>query len=171
MRNLALVALGLGLAALESLVDRILPFEHMTPDLVLPLVLYMGLVSFNAARGAAVAFVVGYFVDAMQPGSPICLNMFVLVCLFLISRMLTARLLLAGSAFHVLLAFVGSLVSSLIIVGLRAIFERRVGGLEPLAIVLFTRAAATAVAGPFVFALARRFDSRRDQRREERVLR
>jgi hypothetical protein len=117
-----------------------------------------------------VVFVVGYFVDAMQPGAPICLNMFVLVSLFLLSRVLAARLLLAGAVFHVLLVFVGSLASSLIIVGLRAIFERRVGGLEPLAVVILTRAAATAVVAPFVFAVARRVDARRTQRREERAI-
>src|SRR4030042_5353065 len=100
MRNLALIALGIGLATAEPLLDRLLPFEHLTPDLVLPFVLFMGLSGYNSARGAAVAFVVGYFVDAMQPGAPICLHMLVLVCLFLLARVLTARLLLAGGAFH-----------------------------------------------------------------------
>jgi cell shape-determining protein MreD len=171
VRNLVIIAVGLGLAALESLIDQLLPLEHLTPDLVLPLVLYMGLAGVNAARGSAIAFVLGYFVDATQPGSPICLHMFLLVCLFLLSRLVTSRLLLAGTAFHVLLAFTGSLVASLIIVGLRAIFEQRVGGLESLALVASTRAAATAVATPLVFAVARRIEARRAPRREDFVLR
>lgn len=169
MRNLAFIGLGIALGALETILDRIVPFQFMTPDLVLPLILYIGLLGFNAARGAAIAFVIGYFLDALQPGAPICLNMFVLVCVFLISRVMAARLLLAGTFFHVIAALLGSVASSLIIVGLRAIFERHVGGLQPLAIVIGSRAMATAVAAPFVFALARRLDTRRSQRREERL--
>lgn len=171
MRNLALIGVGIALATLESLLDRLLPIEHLTPDLVLPFVLYLGLLGINAARGAAIAFVVGYFLDALQPGAPICLNMFVLVFLFLVSRLLTTRLLLAGAAFHVLLAALGSVSASLIIIGLRAIFERQVGSFEPMAIVVLTRAAATAVGAPFVFALVRRIDARKGQQhREERIL-
>ncbi len=170
MKNLRFIALGIALATAESLFDRLIPFEHLTPDLVLPLVLYMGLVGFNAARGAAIAFVVGYFVDALQPGAPICLHMFLLVCMFLLSRLLTARLLLAGTAFHIALALLGSVLSSLIIIGLRAIFERHVGGLEPMVVIIATRATATAVVAPFIFALARKLDVKRTPRREERLL-
>ncbi len=169
MRNLRFIGLGIALAVAESLLDRLLPFEYLTPDLVLPFVLYMGLSGFNAARGAAIAFVVGYFVDALQPGAPICLNMFLLVAIFLISRLLTARLLLAGTVFHVALTLLSSVVASLIIIGLRAIFERHVGGFQPLAVVIATRATATAVAAPFIFAISRKVESKRASRREERL--
>lgn len=171
MRNLVFIGLGIALAITESILDRLLPFEYLAPDLVLPLILYIGLLGFNAARGAAIAFVIGYFLDTLQPGTPICLNMFVLVCLFLVSRMLAARLLLAGTVFHVLLAILGSVASSLIIIALRAIFERHVGGLQPLAVVVATRAGTTAVMAPFIFSLARKLDPKRSKRREERALR
>jgi rod shape-determining protein MreD len=171
MRSAAFIALGLFLAVAESLLTHLFPLEDLTPDLVLPLIVYTGLLGFNAARGAAIAFLVGYFVDALQPGSPICLHMFVMVSIFLVSRMLAARLLLAGTVFHVLLAFLGSIASSLIIVSLRGIFEKEIGGLQPLIIAISTRAAATAVAAPMVFALARKLDHRRAQRREERLVR
>lgn len=171
MRNLAFIGLGIALAITESILDRLLPFEYLAPDLVLPLILYIGLLGYNAARGAAIAFVIGYFLDTLQPGTPICLNMFVLVCLFLVSRMLAARLLLAGTVFHVSLAILGSVASSLIIIALRAIFERHVGGLQPLAVVVATRAATTAVMAPFVFSLARKIDTKRSKRREEKALR
>lgn len=171
MRNLAFVGLGIALAICESLIDGLLPFEYLTPDLVLPLIIYIGLLGFNAARGAAIAFIIGYFVDALQPGAPICLNMFVLVCIFLISRMLAARLLLAGTIFHVLATLVGSILASLIIVALRAIFERHIGGLVPLVLGVVTRATTTAIVAPFVFAVARQVDARRAQRREERKVR
>jgi rod shape-determining protein MreD len=170
MRNLRFIAFGITLATVESLLDHLLPFEYLTPDLVLPFALYMGLLGFNAARGAAIAFVVGYFVDALQPGAPICLHMFLLVGLFLLSRMATARLLLAGTMFHVAIALLGSILSSLIIIGLRAIFERHVGELQPLAVIIATRAAATAVVAPLVFAVARKLDVKRTTRREERLL-
>ncbi len=170
MHNLTLIGLGLVLAVAETLLERLLPVEHLVPDLVLALILYMGLMSYNSARGAAIAFVIGYFVDALQPGCPICLNMLVLVSVFLLSRLLTSRLLLAGLAFHVLLVLIGSLFSSLIIIGVRAIFERQVGDLEPLALVVATRAAATAVTAPFVFFLVRRVNAKRGQRREDRFL-
>jgi rod shape-determining protein MreD len=169
MKNLRFIGLGVALALVESALERVLPFEYLMPDLALAFVLYMGLAGYNAARGAALAFVIGYFVDALQPGSPICLNMFVLVSIFLLSRLLTARLLLAGTVFHVALALVGSVASSLIIMGLRAIFERHVGGLEPTVVIVVTRAGATAVAAPFVFALARRLETKRVARREERL--
>jgi len=170
MRNLALIALGIALAASESFLDKLLPFEELTPDLVLPLVLCMGLLRYNPARGAAIAFVVGYFVDTLRPGSPICLNMFVLVSLFLLSRALMTRLLMAGAVFQIVLALAGSFASSLIILSVRAIFERRIGAIEPLFILVSTRAAATAVAAPFVFALVKRVDARRMRRREEHAL-
>lgn len=171
MRNLAFVAIGIALAAAESFLDHVLPSEYLTPDLVLPLIVYMGLLGFNATRGAAIAFVIGYVTDTLQPGAPICLNMFLLVCLFLISRLLAARLLLAGTVFHVLLVLLMSVASSLIVIALRAIFERHVGSLLYLSLAIATRAATTALIAPLVFGIAKRIDTRRGQRREERGLR
>jgi rod shape-determining protein MreD len=171
VRNLAFIALGLGLAVLEAVLNRVLPYPSLTPDLVLPLVIYLGLLGINTARGAAIAFVIGYFLDTLQPGAPICLNMFVLVSVFLVTRLLAARLLLAGTVFHVAVALLGSIAVSLLHVGLRGIFERRLGGLQPLALLAAARAVSTAVAAPLVFVAARRLDSRRSQRREERLLR
>lgn len=171
MRNLAFVAIGIALAAAESVLDHLLPSEHLTPDLVLPLIVYMGLLGFNATRGAAIAFVIGYVADTLQPGAPICLNMFLLVCLFLISRLLAARLLLAGTIFHVLLVLLMSVASSLIVIALRAIFERHVGSLAYLSVAISTRAATTALIAPLVFGIAKRADARRGQRREGRRLR
>ena len=171
MRNLAFVGFGIVLAIVESFIDLLLPSDYLTPDLVLPLILYMGLLGFNATRGAAIAFVIGYVLDTLQPGAPICLNMFVLVCLFLISRLLAARLLLAGAFFHVLLVFLMSVASSLIVIALRAIFERHVGSLVYLATVIPTSAVTTALISPIVFGVARRIDVKRGQRREERGLR
>ena len=171
MSNLGLIAIGIGLAVLQAVVNRVLPFGILTPDFVLPLVVYLALINVNAARGAAIAFVVGYFLDTLEPGAPICLNMFILVSLFLIIRALSVRLLLAGTVFHVLVTFLGSLLGSLLVVAVRAIFERQVAGLQPLVLIMISRAMSTAVVAPFVFTFLKRLDSRRTRRREEGALR
>ena len=68
MRNTAFIATGLALLLLQENLFRILawvPVPGLSPSLVLPLILFMGVHEYSLARGAAVAFVLGYATDVL----------------------------------------------------------------------------------------------------------
>lgn len=170
MRNFALIALGFGLLVMQAALSQVLPLGDFSPVLILPVVIYLGVHDFPLARGAAVAFVLGYFLDSFS-GSPMGLQTFVSVTLFLFSRAAGVRLFLQGRLFQVLLTFMAGLLSGGIILALRAIFERRPivtdETLGAMLLALFGPAIATALVAPFVFALVRRVDAAASRRREE----
>jgi cell shape-determining protein MreD len=63
----------------------------LVPSLVLPLILFMGVHEYSLARGASVAFVLGYATDLIGI-APIGLYTFTYVALFLLARAAGVRL-------------------------------------------------------------------------------
>ena len=170
MRNVALVVLGFVLLVVQAALGHVLPLGDFTPILVLPLLIYLGVHDIPLARGAAIAFVLGYFLDSFS-GSPMGLQTFVAVTLFLFSRAAGVRLFLQGRLFQMGLTFMAGLLSGGIILALRAIFERRYilddATLGATALALVGPALATAVAAPLVFSVVRRVDAAATRRRDE----
>ena len=66
MRNTAFFVTGLVLILVQNNLFRVISFIHvpgLVPSLVLPLILFMGVHEYSLARGASVAFVLGYATD------------------------------------------------------------------------------------------------------------
>ena len=156
MRNTFFFLAGLGLILLQNNLFRVLTWVHvpgLVPSLVLPLILFMGVHEYSLPRGASVAFVLGYATDLIGI-APVGLYTFTYVATFLLARSVGVRLAAQTVLMQIILALAFSLVHSIMILVLLAIFGRdayvpRV--LYPLAI---PHVLATGAVAPLIFRLA-----------------
>ncbi len=158
MRNVALLVVGLLLLLLQSnlyLILGPLGLHGATPSLLLPLVVYLGVHEPSMARGASLAFALGYLQDLLA-SAPIMLFAFVMVAVWWLARVVGVRLTAQTVLTRMSLAFAFTLVESAIVLILLAIFgsdNRR--PLEMVSLML-PHAVATAVVSSPVFRLAQR---------------
>lgn len=158
MRNTAFFAVGLGLLLLQSNLFRLTGWLHvpgLTPSLVLPLILFMGVHEYPLPRGGSVAFVLGYVTDLVGI-APIGLYTFTYVALFLLARVAGVRLAAQTPVMQGVLAIAFALVQSFMILVLLAIFGRDPyvpRALYPLA---WPHVLATGAVAPLIFRLAQR---------------
>lgn len=120
------------------------------PALVLPLILFMGVHEYSLARGAAVAFVLGYATDVVGI-APVGLYTFTYVASFILARAAGVRLAAQTPGLQVLLVGAFAVLQSTMILVLLAIFGRDPWvprSLYPLAL---PHAIATAAVAPVVF--------------------
>ena len=123
------------------------------PALVLPLILFMGVHEYSLARGAAVAFVLGYATDVLGI-APVGLYTFTYVTTFVLARGAGVRLAAQTTWMQVLLVGAFAVLQSTMVLVLMAIFGRDAWvprSLYPLAL---PHAIATAAIAPAVFRLA-----------------
>jgi rod shape-determining protein MreD len=196
LRNAALIAFGLALLVLQAAVGAHLPLYPLTPNLLLPIVIFLGVQQdVHLLRGAAISFVLGYLLDNFC-GSPMGLSTFALVATFMAARGAGIRLFLRGALFQVALVFVAAMIAGGTALALRAIFSPpeafplempasglagelialatstdeasapRVGSVVSTAVTLIASALATALCAPPIFAVVRRIDALRARRRE-----
>lgn len=171
MKSVALVILGFALLVLQSSVATLVSVHPFAPNLLLPLVIYLGVSpDVPLARGAALSFVLGYLLDAFC-GNPMGLQTFLMVATFLVARVAGLRLFLRGPAFQVLLTFLVGVLDGGTVLALRAIFEPPAPFPTPSVwqsvLSVVGPAAVTAVAAPFVFLLIRRIEALTSRTREE----
>jgi rod shape-determining protein MreD len=122
------------------------------PALVLPLILFMGVHEYSLARGAAVAFVLGYATDVLGI-APVGLYTFTYVATFVLARAAGVRLAAQTTWMQVLLVGAFAVLQSTMILVLLAIFGRDAWvprSLYPLAV---PHAIATASVAPVVFRM------------------
>lgn len=158
MRNSAFLALGLGLLIAQSQLYRLLGPLHIagaTPSLLLPLIVFMGVHEYSIARGAALAFLLGYLLDVFT-ASPVGLFTFITVATFVVSRAAGVRLAAQTFLTKIALAFAFGLVEGVLIVVLTAIFGNDPARPRSLAFLVPAHAISTAVFAPLVFSLAER---------------
>jgi rod shape-determining protein MreD len=158
VRSAAFIGVGLLLSLIQSNFFRVLGFAHMpglVPSLILPLVVFMGVMEYPLARGAAVAFALGYATDLLGI-APIGLYTFTYVAVFVLARAAGSRLAAQTVVMQLVLGLGFAFVQSLMVLVLLAIFGREPyvpRALYPLALphVLITGACS-----PILFRLARR---------------
>ena len=158
MRNSAFLAVGIGLLVLQSNLFRLigkLNIPGATPSLLLPLVVFMGVHEYSIARGAALAFLIGYLLDLFV-GAPVGLFTFITVTTFVVARAAGVRLAAQTFITKLALAFVFGLVEGVLIVILTAIFGADAARPRALALLVAPHAVSTAVFAPLVFRLAER---------------
>ena len=158
MRNTAFLALGLALLVVQSNLFRLIGRLHVpgaTPSLLLPLVVFMGVHEYSMARGAALAFTLGYLLDIFA-AAPVGLFTFITVATFIVSRAAGVRLAAQTLLTKVALALVFGLVQGVLIVILTAIFGNDPARPRALALLVLPHAISTAICAPFIFSVAER---------------
>ena len=161
MRNTAFFGSGLFLLLVQANLFRVLSYVHvpgLVPSLVLPLILFMGVHEYSLARGAGVAFVLGYATDLIGI-APVGLYTFTYVAIFLLARAAGVRLAAQTMMMQVVLALAFTLVHSVMILVLLAIFGRDAyvpRALYPMAI---PHVLSTGAVAPIIFRLAQRLHS------------
>jgi len=155
VRNAALLSVGILLILIQGRVLSFVPIAGAMPNLVLPLVIFLGVHEHSMARGALLAFSLGYANDLLA-AAPIGLFAFVYVALWWLARVAGVRLTAQTHITKALLSFAFSLAESIIILTMLAIFGS--DAQKPLEISAFIlpRACATAVLAPLVFLVAQR---------------
>src|SRR5262249_42731505 len=127
----------------------------LVPSLVLPLILFMGVHEYSLARGAGVAFALGYLTDLVGI-APIGLYTSTYVAIFVLARAAGVRLAAQTTLMQVGLALAFTLVHSVMILVLLAIFGRDAYVPRALYRMTLPHVLATGAVAPLVFRLASR---------------
>lgn len=127
----------------------------LVPSLVLPLILFMGVHEYSLVRGAGVAFALGYLTDLIGI-APIGLYTSTYVALFILARAAGVRLAAQTMLMRIGLAFAFTLVHSVMILVLLAIFGRDAWVPRSLYMMTLPHVLATGAVAPLVFTLAQR---------------
>jgi rod shape-determining protein MreD len=150
------MAIGIALLLIQGNLFRLLsfiPVAGLTPNLVLPLVLFLGVHESSMARGSLLSFGLGYTTDLFA-AAPIGLFTFTSVAIWWLSRVAAVRLTAQTLPTQMVLALLFALVESAMILTLLTIFGQ--DPQKPLEIsrTVLPHAASTAVLAPFVFRVA-----------------
>lgn len=150
-----LVGLLLRLIGWVFSVDHDLAVPGLVPSLVLPLILFMGVHEYSLVRGAGVAFALGYLTDLIGI-APIGLYTFTYVSIYVLARAAGVRLAAQTMLMQVGLALAFTLVHSVMILVLLAIFGRDAYVPRALYPMILPHVLATGLCAPIVFRIAAR---------------
>jgi rod shape-determining protein MreD len=123
------------------------------PALVLPIILFMGVHEYSLARGATVAFVLGYATDVIGI-APVGLYTFTYVATFVLARAAGVRLAAQTTWMQVVLVGAFAVLQSTMVLVLLAIFGRDAWVPRSLYPLTLPHALATAAVAPIVFRFA-----------------
>lgn len=158
MRNTVFFAAGIVLLLIQANLYRLTGWMHvagLVPSLLLPLILFMGVHEYSLARGASVSFVLGYATDLIGI-APVGLHTFTFVAIFVLARAAGVRLAAQTMMMQVVLALAFTLVHSVMILVLLAIFGRDAYVPRTLYRLILPHVLATGAIAPLVFRLAER---------------
>lgn len=156
MRNATFLAVGFLLILFQSnlhLALSKLAIVGVTPNLVLPLVISLGVYEHSMTRGAILTFVLGYLLDVLS-GAPIGLFTFVHVACWWMARVAGVRLTAQTWLTRISLGFGFSIVEAAITLILLAVFGSDTRRPVEIAAVVLPRAVSTALVAPFIFRIA-----------------
>jgi len=127
----------------------------ITPSLVLPLVVFLGVHEPSMPKGALLAFCIGYAEDLLS-GAPVGLFTFISVAIWWLARVAGVRLTAQTALPRISLALAFSLVEGAMVLILLAVFGGDNRRPVEVASVVIPRSLATALFSPPVFRLAQR---------------
>jgi rod shape-determining protein MreD len=165
MRSAAYLGLAVFLLLVQSNLYRLIGplgdlvgprwVHGITPSLVLPLVVFLGVHELSMTRGALLAFAIGYAEDTLS-GAPIGLFTFVSVALWWLARVAGVRLTAQTALPRMSLAFAFSLVEGAMVLILLAIFGDDTRRPIEVGSIVVPRALSTALFSPPIFRIAQR---------------
>lgn len=158
MRGTAFLAVGVLLIVAQGNLYPVVGYfglHGVTPSFVLPLVIFLGVHEASMARGSLLAFALGYATDLLA-SAPIGLFSLTSVAIWWLARIAGVRLTAQTWWTKAALAFGFSLVESVLVLVLLAIF-----GADPqrpleIASVALPHATSTALCALLIFPLAQR---------------
>jgi rod shape-determining protein MreD len=158
VRNTLFLSFGLLLLVIQGNLHRVIghvPLAGIMPNLVLPLIVFMGVHEYSVVRGASLACVLGYALDLFG-GAPVGLFTFISVSIFVLSRAAGVRLAAQTIVTQFALAFGFALFESVTILMLIAIFGKDPHTPRSLLALVVPHATSTAIVSPLVFRIAER---------------
>jgi rod shape-determining protein MreD len=158
MRSAAFLSIGILALLAQGLLAPLLGalgLHGATPSLVLPILIFVGAHESSTARGALLAFALGYATDLLG-SAPIGLFAMVSVAVWWLSRALGVRLSAQAWWTKAALGFGFSLVESVLILALLAIFGSDPQRPVEIATIALPHATSTALCSLFMFPLAHR---------------
>jgi rod shape-determining protein MreD len=158
VRNTVFLGVGLLLLVIQGNLHRLLghvPLAGIMPNLILPLIVFMGVHEYSVVRGASLACVLGYALDLFA-GAPVGIFTFISVSIFVLSRAAGVRLSAQTILTQLALAFGIALFESITVIMLVAIFGKNPHSPINLLALVLPHAATTAAVSPLVFRLAER---------------
>ena len=158
MRNTLFLSVGLLLLVVQGNLYRILghiPVAGIMPNLVLPLIVFMGVHEYSIVRGASLACGLGYALDLFS-GAPVGLFTFITVSIFCLARLAGVRLAAQTILTQLALAFGFALFESITVLMLVAIFGRDPHSPRAQLSLVLPHAISTAIVSPLIFRLAER---------------
>ncbi len=158
MRHAALFLFGLVLILVQSNLFRVLDHVHvpgLTPTLVLPIIVFMGVHEYPLAKGAGVAFALGYATDLVSI-APVGLFTFTFVALYVLTRAAGVRLAAQTAMMQIVVAVAAALVHAVMILVLLAIFGRDPYVPRALYPLMLPNVLSTGLLAPLVFRACRR---------------
>ena len=135
--------------------DHDLSIAGLVPSLVVPLILFMGVHEYSLVRGAGVAFALGYLTDLVGI-APVGLYTATYVAIFVLARAAGVRLAAQTMLMQLGLALAFTLVHSVMILILLAIFGRDAWVPRALYPMTLPHVIVTGLVAPLVFRLAAR---------------
>jgi rod shape-determining protein MreD len=132
-----------------------LTIAGITPSLVLPLILFMGVHEYSLVRGAGVAFSLGYLTDLIGI-APIGLYTSTYVAIYVLARAAGVRLAAQTMLMQVGLALAFTLVHSVMLLVLLAIFGRDAYVPRALYPMTLPHVLTTGMIAPLIFRIAAR---------------
>ena len=150
-----LIALVFRLFAWVFRVQHDIVVPGLVPSLVLPLILFMGVHEYSLARGAGVAFALGYLTDLVGI-APIGLYTSTYVAIFVLARAAGVRLAAQTMLMQVGLALAFTLTHSVMLLVLLAIFGRDAYVPRALYPMTLPHVIVTGLVAPLVFRIAGR---------------
>lgn len=181
VRNLYVLLLGLALLVVKSSLAVLVPTHPVSPVLLLPVILHLGVSpDVPLMRGAIMSFVLGWAMDEFC-GAPMGLSTFALVATYLATHGAVNQLFLRSTASQIFLTFGVAMLAGGTMLALRAIFgpgeafplvmpppdwlaplfsdSSRAGGWLELAIELTGASIVTAALSPPIFWAMARIDA------------
>jgi rod shape-determining protein MreD len=169
IRDVSLLLLAFLLLAVESALGSVTRIGPLMPNLVLPIVIYLGVTQdLPLWRVASMSALLGMLVDTAS-GNAVGLMTFVHVATLVATRAGSLRLLMRGRFSQVALTALVSALGALLVIALRSLFRvnPQVGSTSAKhwLIAAILPSLSTGLVAPFVFQLVRRVDAR--SRRDE----
>jgi rod shape-determining protein MreD len=158
MRSAAFLAVGVLLIVVQGNLYPVLGhlgLHGATPSLVLPLIIFLGVHETSMARGSLLAFGLGYTTDLLA-AAPIGLFSLMAVAIWWLGRVAGVRLTAQTWWTKAALTFGFSLVESVLVLVLLAIFGSDPQRPLEIASVALPHATSTAICSLVIFPLAQR---------------
>lgn len=170
MRAASYLVVGLMLILLQGVLFRFSPWlkeltvfgfslapwlSGATPNLVLPMVVYLGIHEHSMPKGALLSFGLGWELDVLS-GGPAFVHRFTLVAVWWLARIASSRVTTQSTVMRMPLALIASLTESAFILTLLAIFGQDSKRPLELSAQLLPRAVTTTLLSPLVFDLSHR---------------